>query len=309
MTATGLRVRAETFGDSRWFGPVALALSILLLGSNWPVMKIALRTATPLCLTSVRLLMAGVLYLVLLGAQGRLIWPPRREWRMIVVLGVFQSALMTGLIMVGVGIVGAGRSAILAYTTPIWVMPGAALLFNERISRLQLAGLAFGVAGVVVLFNPAAFDWTDSRTIAGNACVLGGALAWSVALLTTRGHTWRMTPLQTMPYQTLLGGLLLLPVAMVTEGVLPRGDTSAAFVLAVAYIGGGATFVAYWMVVEAARRMPAGRMSLAQLSTPVIGVGASARWVGEAPSVDNLLGLALILAGVGLSAIRQRDRA
>lgn len=291
---------------ARWFAPVALVLSIVLLGMNWPVMKIALRSTSPVWLASYRLLAAGVLYAVLLAFQGRLVRPPRREWRMIAIIGVCQGAMMTGLTMIGIGLVGAGRSAILAYTSPIWVIPVAAALFGERVTRWQLAGLALGIGGVLVMFNPADFDWTSGRVIAGNACVLGGAAAMSAAQLTARGHVWRLSPLQTMPFQTLLGGLLLLPVAVLMEGAAPRIGASPGFLLAVLYIAGGATCLAYWLQVEAARRLPAARMSLAQLATPVIGVGASALWVGEAPSLGNLLGLALIVAGVGVSAVRRR---
>jgi drug/metabolite transporter (DMT)-like permease len=289
-------------GSAGWIGPTALVLSVLLLGSNWPVLKIALRGTTPLWFSSARLLSAGALYALLLAVQRRLIWPPRGEWPIIVVLGAFQSALMMGLLTVGVGIVGAGRSAILAYTMPIWMIPGAALLLHERASRAQLVGLLFGVIGIVALFNPLEFDWSDRRVILGNAAVLACAMAWSFALLRVRGHVWRMAPMQIMPFQTLLGGLLLLPFAAWFEGSVPRVARSWAFLLSFSYVSIAATFVAFWLVVEAARRLPAARMSLGQLATPVIGVAASALWLGERLSTGSVIGLALILLGVGVSA-------
>lgn len=294
--------KPHSTSSTEWIGPAALVLSVLLLGTNWPVLKIALRGTTPLWFSSARLLSAGVLYALLLAARRRLIWPPRVEWPIIVVLGVFQSALMMGLLTVGVGIVGAGRSAILAYTMPIWMIPGAALLLHERASRAQLVALLLGVIGLVTLFNPLDFDWSDRRVILGNASVLVCAMAWSFALLRVRGHVWRVAPMQVMPFQTLLGGLLLLPFAAAFEGTVPRIARSWEFLLSFSYVSIAATFIAFWLVVEAARRLPAARMSLGQLATPVIGVAASALWLGERPSTGSLIGLALILLGVGVSA-------
>lgn len=288
---------------ARRAGVAALVLAVLLLGASWPVMKIGLRATSPLWFGSGRLLVAGLLYALVLAVRRRLVWPPRSEWRTIAVLGVFQSALMLGLVTIGVSIIGAGRSAVLAYTMPIWIVPGAALLLHERASRMQLLGVALGVAGIAVLFNPLDFDWSDHRTILGNASVLGAALAWSFALLQVRGHKWRLSPLQIMPHQTLLGGVLLSALALAVEG-MPRVHPSMGFVLSFAYVSIFATCVAMWLVVEAAHRLPAIRVSIGQLATPVIGVTASGLWLGEVPTAGVLLGLALILLGVGVSTLR-----
>ena len=283
---------------------MALAVAVLLLGASWPVMKVGLRGAPPLWFATGRLLAAGVLYILPLAIRRRLIWPPRSEWRTILVLGIFQSALMLGLVTLGVSIIGAGRSAVLAYTMPIWIVPGAALLLHERASRMQLLGVAFGIAGIGVLFNPFEFVWSDWRTVLGNAAVLGGALAWSFALLQVRGHRWRMSPLQAMPFQTLLGGLLLAAASSAIEGPVPHVVLTPAFLLAFCYVSIFATCVAMWLVVEAAQRLPAVGVTIGQLATPVIGVTASALWLGEIPSAGVILGLVLILLGVGVSTVR-----
>src|SRR3546814_3100576 len=64
--------------------------------------------------------------------------------------------------------VGAGRSAVLAYTTPLWVTPAAIVLLGERPTAFKLLGLALGFAGVAVLFNPLGFDWADPQVLLGN---------------------------------------------------------------------------------------------------------------------------------------------
>jgi drug/metabolite transporter (DMT)-like permease len=272
-------------------GVISLTASILSLGANWPMLKIALSSMTPLWFTEGRLFVPGLLYVVALALQGRLRWPPRSEWPIIILIGVFQSALMITLITIGVHFVGAGRSAILTYTMPIWIVPGAVIWLGERISRAQILGLAIGI------------DWTNRSVILGNACVLLGSLTWSISLLGVRGHRWRVDVFLIMPFQTLLGALLLLPVAGFAEGWLPAIHWSMSFLLSFAYVCVIGTFLAFWFVVEASRRLPAIQVSLAQLGTPVIGIIASALWINEAPTLENVIGLAFIIVGVVIATI------
>jgi drug/metabolite transporter (DMT)-like permease len=173
---------------------IVLALSIVAFGIHWPIMKIGLRAIGPEWFAVLRLAGAAVLYAAALAAGRRLTWPTRRDLPMVVSLGIFQMALMIGLITFGVASVGAGRSAILAYTTPLWVIPGAILLLGERLDKWQIGGLAGGMLGIAILFNPLDFDWADRKVLVGNASVLLAALASAAAMLHIRGHKWDSDP-------------------------------------------------------------------------------------------------------------------
>lgn len=289
-----------------WF---VLALSIAVLGVHWPIMKIGLRSVGPEWFGVLRLVGAAVGYTAALAAQRRLVWPTRRDLPMVLGLGVFQMTLMIGLVTYGVASVGAGRSAILTYTTPLWVIPGAILLLGERADKWQILGLAVGVAGLAVLFNPLDFDWGDRRVLIGNGSVLLGALFWSAAMVQVRGHNWDSDPLQLLPFPSLIGAALLYPVAGLAEGWTPHIVWSLQFVLAFSFTALIASCVGYWGAVAAGRRLPAIGVSLAQLTTPVIGYTASAVWLAEAPSGRDIGGLALIIVGVGVASTLGRGRA
>lgn len=66
-----------------------------------------------------------------------------------------------------------------------------------------------------------------------------------------------MTGLITVGVST-VGDLLLLPFAMVIEGGVPRASLSAGFLLPFAFVSIFATFVAFWLVVEAGATGDAG---------------------------------------------------
>lgn len=282
---------------------------ILLLGCNWPILKIGLRGADPLWFSAMRIALAAAVSAAWLGAQRRLALPNRQDMPVLLGVGVFQMGIMVGLMAIGLKHVDAGRSVILVYTTSLWVLPGAMLFLGERVSRRQAGGLAAGLAGVVILFNPFTFAWGDRVALLGNAALLLCALSWSVALLQVRGHRWRLDPLQLLPWQSLIGAMLLAPFAAWQDGWPPRLPWSGGFALVVAYNVIPAGAFSLWGIMAAARALPAVTMSIVQLATPVVGVLAAALVLGDIPSPGKLAGLACILTGVALALPTGRGRA
>jgi hypothetical protein len=56
----------------------------------------------------------------------------------------------------------------MVYTIPLWVIPIAALWLGEPITLARLTGLALGVGRLLLLFNPASFDWSNGSAVLGN---------------------------------------------------------------------------------------------------------------------------------------------
>ncbi len=279
-----------------------LAASILCLGINWPLMKLGLRDIGPLWFATIRLFLAGVCYAAMLLAQGRLAWPSRQDMPVVLGAGVLQMAALMGLVTFALRYVDAGRSSILIYTTSLWMVPGAVLILGEKASRWQLAGLALGLCGIGVLFNPLTFDWHSPTLLLGNGCLLLASVCWAAALLQVRTHRWRMDPLQVLPWQALLGTAVLTPFAIWQEGA-PHLPLSPGFLLVLLYSVVPATCFSLWGLVTAARVLPAITVSIAQLATPVVGVIAAIVVLGESPAAAKLAGLACILTGVASASL------
>jgi drug/metabolite transporter (DMT)-like permease len=284
-----------------------LAAVIVVWGMNWPIMKIGLAHITPLWFAVIRVLSGSACLFALLGAQGRLRWPRRADAPVVVTVGVLQIALALALINSGLQFVDAGRSAILVYTTPLWVAPMAVLLLHEQIGRFKALGLVLGLLGVVLLFNPASFDWTSRDALLGNGLLLGASLSFAGAIIYLRGTPWSAPPIELMPWQMALGGLLLLPAAVVAEGA-PRLDGSATLIAVLAFNGPIASAFAFWAYVTVARSLPATSTALGSLGIPVVGFGISAAALAEPLSAPTLIGLALILAGVATAALAELRR-
>jgi drug/metabolite transporter (DMT)-like permease len=143
-------------------GGVAGALTVVYImwGSTFVAMRIAVRSLPPLTMSGVRFLAAGLLL------YGWCLWqrhrrpeagwraPTRREWRASAILGVALPAAGTGGAAWAEQTIPAGTAALLLATVPVWMTITSRIVDTERISVLTAAGLALGLAGVVVLVNP-----------------------------------------------------------------------------------------------------------------------------------------------------------
>jgi drug/metabolite transporter (DMT)-like permease len=241
----------------------------------------------------------------LLAAIDRVRPPGRAHLPVVVSVAVLQIGLFLGLVTFGLQFVDAGRAAILAYTTPLWVVPIARVTLGERPRRAEGLALLLGLAGIAVLFSPQEFDLTDSRTITGNAMLLAAALSWALCIVHIRHHTWQMTPLQLMPWQMLIGGAALAVGALVTESVSDiRWSTD--LIVIMAYNGPVASAFCFWAYVTVARSLPAITTALASLGVPVVGVVLSALTLDESLSFNRVGGLLLITGAVALVSLPSR---
>jgi drug/metabolite transporter (DMT)-like permease len=274
---------------------------ILAWGFVWPVNKVILATLPPIWSVVVRSAIATVALFALMAARGRLAWPPREDLPVLLGITLLHMVGFTVLSTWGLSLVPAGRSVVLAYTTPIWVAPGASLVLGEPLTARRTVGVVVGLAGLAVLFNPQALDWTDGRVVLGNVAILIAALLWATSILHIRAHRWRSTPLDLVPWETLLATLILTPLALATTS-LPPIEWSVPLVLMLLYAGIPGTALAYWAVAMASRDLPAVTTSLGLLATPVVSVIVATLWLGEPLTLSLALAIVLILGGVAIGA-------
>ena len=198
----------------------------------------------------------------------------------------------------GLTSVAAGRSAILSYTTPLWVVPGAMLILGERLHLVKAMALLLGLAGVAFMFNPLGFNWSDHKAIVGNGYLLAAAVLWAGTTIHVRAHRWRGTPLALAPWQMLAGFVPMLVLSRWVEGPAPHIGFSWSVVLLALYTGPVITAFPFWAFVTIARTLPALTTSLTLLLVPVVGLLSSAAALSEPLDVTTVVGLLLIVSAV-----------
>jgi len=276
------------------------ALVVFSWGITWPVTKAIVAQVPPLWASTIRSGIAGVALLALLLARGNLIVPKRGDVAVVVNIALLHMVAFAALVAVGLQFITAGRSVVLGYTAPLWVVPGAWLFLGERLTARRAAGVGIGVAGLALMFNPLAFDWGDRNAVLGNGLILLGALCWAVSILHVRAHTWISTPFQLVFWEVLLATAVLLVLALLVEGPPPPIAWSPELVGLFLFASIFGVVVAYWAMAMVNRSLPAVTTSLGILATPVVGTLGSAIALGEPIGMTLLIAMALILGGIAV---------
>jgi drug/metabolite transporter (DMT)-like permease len=287
--------------DARRLGAILLATVVLAWSLTWPVNKVILATVPPLWAVALRTGIGAVALFLIAALQRRLVLPPRGDWPVLASITLLHMVGFGVLSSIGLQTVPTGRSVVLAYTTPLWVVPGAALFLGERLTTRRIVGVVVGLAGLLVLFNPLAFDWTERSAVLGNLAILAAALLWAGSILHIRGHRWQSSPFDLLPWETLLATVLLTPAASLLAGP-PAFAIDAPLAALLIYAGLPGTALAYWAVAMACRHLPAITTSLGLLATPVVSTLVAAIWLQEVPTADVLAAMGLILSGIAIGA-------
>ena len=289
--------------SSAWF---LLVLVVVIWSANWPIMKIGLRSIDPAWFTVARLLIAFIAISILLMVMGRFKLPHKQDLPVVFGAGILLFAVFVVCVHGGLAHVNAGRAALLSYTTPLWVAPGAYFILKEKMTRLQIIGVSVGLSGLIVLFNPFNFDWGNPEVVKGNAMLLMAALVWALSILQVRNHRWAGTVLELTPWQILVALIIVVPMAWF-------GDTrptiwSNELVVILLYNGVLATGSAQWASMRLTQLLPAVTVSLGFLLVPVAGVLLSTILLDEAFTVTLAIGMALIISGLLFQLNWQRFR-
>jgi len=287
---------------------VLLVTVVFAWGLTWPINKVILQTVPPLWAVALRAALGTLALFALALATRRLVRPPRADLPVLLSITLLHMVGFTTLSTAGLALVPAGCSAVLAYTTPLWVVPGAGLFLGERLSAWRLVGVIAGLTGLVVLFNPLALDWTRGAVVLGNVAILVAALLWAASILHIRGHPWRSTPFDLLPWEMLLATLVLLPLAWVVSGP-PVFEWTPRLTALFVYAGLPGQALPYWAIAMAGRRLSAVTTSLGLLATPVVSIVVAMLWLDERPGLALLVAVALILGGVALGATGEPSRA
>lgn len=288
-----------------------LAMVTVVWAANWPIMKWGLAFVSPLWFAVARFSLGAASLFAFLAATKRLTLPKRADLPIVFSVGVLQMGAFVMLVNGALLHVPAGRSAILAYTTPLWVLPGAVLFLQEKVERLAVVGLLLGLGGVLLLFRPGSLDWSAPAVVRGHVMLVAAAAVWAASILHVRGHVWRSGPLLLAPFQMLVAISLITPFALAIEGP-PSFRASSELFLVLVYNGPIATALCFTAALVVTRALPAMTTSLSFLVVPVLGAAGSALVLGEVLGPSLILAFVSILAGVALVTLadaRARSRA
>jgi drug/metabolite transporter (DMT)-like permease len=253
-------------------------------------------------MAAIRSALATVVLLLVMVLSRSLQLPRRGDWPIVFGISLLHMVAYAALIAFGLQYVSAGRSIVLGYTTPLWVVPGALLFLGERLTPARALGVLVGLAGIALLFNPLEFDWRDPDALLGNGLLMLASVCWAASILQVRAHKWVSSPFQLIFWQVLLATLVLGVLALVLEEP-PQIRWTPRLVMLFGYGGVFGVALAYWAMAMVNRSLPAVTTSLGILATPVVGIFASMIALDEPFSATLLVAVFLIIGGIALGTL------
>lgn len=283
---------------------IALFIFIILSwGLAWPINKVGLEYMSPLWYTAIRLIIGTVTMMAFVIGIKKFSLPQRKDIPLILIIGFLQISLYILLTNLGLAYLPAGRSSLLAYTTPLWVMPIAIFLFREPINLLKWVGFAFGIIGLVLLLSPWEMKWNDPHILFGSGMLLLASLSWAISIMCARYMHWNKTPLELIPWQLLVGAVPIVIYAAITEPNVHIAWSSTTLILSLVYTGFLVTGLSYWSGVVIGRELPSSVVSLGFLAVPIFSLITSSIFMHESVDLMTSTAVALIMAGLVCVAI------
>lgn len=273
---------------------IALVVLSLIWSYNWIVMKQALAYAGPITFSALRYALGTVVLFALLALRRESLRPP--PLLPTLCIGLAQTTGFQLLVQAALLAGGAGRTALLAYTMPFWVVLLGWLAFGDRPTRRLWIGLAIAGAGLVLVLEP----WHASGDATSTTLALAGGLAWAIGVVLSKRLFQRsgVGALSLTAWQMLFGTIAIVAIALAVPE-RPVAWTHA-FIAALAYnaLLASGTAWALWSFVVA--RLPASVAGLSTLAIPVLGIAFAWLQLGERPGTWESAGIVLILAALTL---------
>lgn len=294
--------------------PMAHALLPILVltlvwGCNWPVLKIGVTEIAPLTFRTLTLPFAALGMFAITRWSGESIRIPRAWWGRLATLAFLNIGAWNGFVLFGVQQLPAGRSAIIAYTMPIWATLIAMAVLHEPLNRRKVVGLLLGMLAMAILLGDDIRHIRSAPT--GALLILIAAISWACGTVLLR--KWKPPFAQ----NALSGWMMLLgwlPLAILAPFFDPHPasyltELSGRAWFAITYNIFLAGTLAHWAWFTLARTLPVAVSSLSSLPVPVVGVFAGMVFLGERPGIAEFTALALVLASLFAVLFQPRARA
>lgn len=266
----------------------------LMWSSAFTSARMIVVDAPPLTALALRFLLSGVIGVGLarlLGQSWRLTRPQRRST---VVFGLMQNAAYLGLYFLAMQRIGASVAAIIASTMPLMVAFAGWAVFRDKLRPLAVAGLVAGFGGVVLIMGARLQGGIDPTGI--GLCILG-AMALTVATLSVRGASGGQgNLLMIVGLQMLVGAAATGLFALIFESWEVRW--SLRLVLAFLYTTLVPGLLATWVWFALVARIGAVKAATFHFLNPFFGVLIAWVLLGERIGLFDVLGVAIIAAGI-----------
>lgn len=289
---------------------LALTVAVIIWGSSFPALRIALSEFTPVQVLAGRMVTSALLCMPLIRPLLRILRDDRKT-RNILLFAVFCEPCVYFLFEgYALRYTTASQAGLVLSILPVAVALGAWLILKERLPVTAWLGFACSAAGVMALSLGAEASESAPNPLLGNMLECCAVLCGSVYVVSAKYLSRRLSAIQLTSAMSYAGALFfsalcLVPQAMdpvVLDVELPVWMPLACIV----YLGAAVMFLGYGLYNFALTGMPAGQATAFMNLVPVCSLAMGVFFLHEQMTLMQYGAAALVIGGVALSQMPGR---
>jgi len=284
-----------------WRVILAASVTVVAWASAFVVIRYAGPSYSPGGLSLGRLLVGSAALSVLMVGRRR-VRLTRREWGLVVLVGVAWFGIYNVALNAGEEHVDAGTAAMLIQLAPIIIGVLAGLLLGEGFPWMLVIGGLVAFAGTLMIGVATS---TGQADVAGVLLILLAAVVYAVATIAQKVVLRRVPGLQVTWLGCLVGTVACLPFAPALFSELASAPLPAT--LGVLYLGLVPTAIAFSTWAYALARTDAGRLGATTYIVPPVTIALGWLFLSEAPEPLAVVGGLVSLVGVALARRSSRS--
>ena len=287
-----------------------LALTSLFWSGNHVIGRAASGEVPPLTIAVVRWLVPTLLLWPFVRASFKRDWPTiKANWKIMFWLAFSGGALFTGLQYIGLQLTNALNVSVLNSLVPVLIVVVSALVFRDRVTRVQLAGIVISSLGVLAVVTRG--DLTNLRALSFNTGDLITLFTMLVFALysTSLRLSPKIQPLSMLFLIAALSTIVTLPFAVWEWASGFQLKATWLTVGTLAYVSFFPGLAAYALWNRGVELIGANRAGPYLHLIPVYTAMIATTVLGEHLYPFHLTGFALIIGGVWLASTRGKSPA
>ena len=278
----------------------ALLLMVIIWGSNFSVVKVALHDFPEIPFNAMRLLVGSAVFL------GALWWNrdterqqaplTRADWLQLVFLGAVGTFLYQLCFVGGVRRTSVANGSLIVGISPIVIALLSAMAGHERIKPIRWVGVFTALVGLYLIVGRGVE--LSGPTLRGDALMIAAVVCWAVYSVASQSILRRHSALTVIGLTFSIGGAMYV-VAMIP--ILVDVDWRAisaqswGLMLASALL---ALNLAYFIWYTGLKKLGGSRTSVYSYLTPIVAMVVAAIWLAEPISANQMAGAGAIFAGL-----------
>lgn len=287
---------------------LALTLAALFWAGNFIVGRALREAVDPLTLSTLRWALSLVIFLPFAGREVfRNLAVIRRHWLLFVALGATGVAGFQTIVYAALTMTMATNALLVLAFLPVTILIGSTLLGDTRPGRLQWAGSVVSMLGVGVLITRA--DMEMIRTLSfnpGDLLILVAVVLWSAYSLLLRRSPRELSQQGVLAASMIAGFAMLVPIWVVMAPAA-RLESSPEVWAMIAYLVIFPSVLAFVLWSYGVARVGPERAGQFIHLMPVFGLVLAVALLGERVELVQLLGAAVVFAGIA-AVVRGQGR-